>query len=505
MKPISLFLVLAVFFFSCERPTDNSGTERSVNTGKIALAFDKQSAPAAVKTLVITVSRSGFTNKERTVDMVNDTAASVVIEGLAAGTWSIIIDAKNTEGVTLYSGKADVLIVENVVSQVNLTLNPVPSGMGSVQINVTWGNSASVFPRTYGGALTDFAMAVLAAKDGGYLLGGISQSLGKGGGDAWVVKTSANGTVLWSKNYGSAVEDRVNSIVQTPDGGYILAGYINGGQGDAWLMKIDSLGNTVWEKNYGVPGDDSFLKIRQVSDGSYLVIGYTYLSDYTTGNWFDGRVVKIAPDGSIIWSTTMGADGGDYTTNFVEIPGNGYYVSGLYGSNFANDYDLWLLKLDLSGKVQWSKTYGNQSEERTGGGMVLTADGNIMFSGYRTTVNGQTGLLIKVDTSGTQQWIKEYPSVAGNLLSMQRLSDNTIVAGGYSYLSGFNQQGVLMKVNSGGEALWTKLYGGSGGESIAELQVTKDQKLVTGGYTSSIGAGGRDYWLMKLNSDGVIQ
>jgi hypothetical protein len=502
MKRLFIHFLFFILFFGCERTENPSSTLPT--TGTVSLSFNKQSTPAAVQMLVVTMTRSGFPTITERIDIANDTSSTVLINGLAAGLWTITIDAKNAETMIIYTGTSNVLIAENTVSHVNITLNSVSTGVGSVQINVLWGSAAAKFPKLFGGTSDDFAMSVAEAKDGGYLVGGIDRTVHSDG-DAWVVKTDGNGTFSWSKGYGSAYEDRVNSIMPTTDGGFLLAGYINGGAGDAWLAKIDSLGTMLWQKNYGVPGDDSFLKVRPLSDGSVLVIGYTYLSDFSKGNFFDGRVVHLSPDGTLLWSTTVGDSGGDYTTNFIEIPGDGIYVSGFYGSNFSNNYDLWFMKLDLTGTILWTKTYGDGSEERTGGGMVTTSDGDFIFSGYRNAGYGQVGILTKVDKFGTLLWIKEYPSVAGNLLSLQRLPDNTIVAAGYSTQSGLGQQGVLMKVTESGALLWTKHFGGTGTEAIFELQITKDLKIITGGYSSTNSAGARDYWLMKLNFDGIMQ
>ncbi len=502
----SILLIFTLLLVGCEKPTDPTHVSSANNsTGKISLSLDKQNAPAAVNTLVIILSRSGFSSLEKVIDIKNDSAASVLFDALAIGSWKINIDAKGSDGKILYTGQSDVIVFENSVSVVNITLNAVASGTGSVVINVSWGGiNPVIFPKTYGGTSAEMGMSVFPTSDGGSVLGGISHSLGEGGGDAWVVKTDVNGIVLWSKSYGTTGEDRVNSILQTSDGGYLFVGYKHVDGEDSWIVKLDSIGNVQWTKNYGLGGDDAFLIVKQLSDGNYLTCGYTYTSNWGAGNFYDGRMMKFTSTGEILWSKTLGSIGGDFTMNFVEVPQEGIYVSGYNGSNTAHIYDLWLIKMTQSGDVLWEKTYGTQYEERSAG-ITTTSDGNLMISGFRMTNSTRVGTITKIDTSGKELWTKEYPSVNGDMLKMNTLSDNSVLVSGYSTIASYGQQGMLMKINNDGIAAWTKYYGGTGTETFSEFQLTKDNRIIVIGTTSSTGAGMQDYWLLKLTNDGIMQ
>lgn len=505
-KKIFLSATLLILLMSCERPTEQPVQSLpAALSGRVYFALDKQSIPLSVFMVTVRLSRSGYPSMEKSIYANKDSAASVLIPSVAVGVWSIDVKARGSDSTVLYSGEAEVSVLENTVAQVNVTLNPVSIGVGSVQINIIWGEiQPMIFPKTYGGTGNEASMSIHPTADKGFIFGGITHSLGQSG-DAWVVKTTATGVVTWSKNYGTAGEDRVNSILQTSDGGYLFAGYHLGQGEDSWIVKLDSLGTIQWQKDYGTSGDDAFLMIKELSDGSFLTCGYTYTSDYGVGNFYDGRVVKITPTGSVIWSKNFGGTGGDFTMNFIEIPQKGFYVSGYNGSVQGDIYDLWLMELDQSGERVWEKIYKTPYEERSAAGITKTSDGHLMLSGYRNTSVGRKGLIIKTDTAGNEVWTKEYPSVNGDILKAHQLSDNSVLLSGYSTVTNYGQQGMLLKVNSEGEMMWTKYYGGTGSDMFSEFKVIDALSVAIIGHTTSSGAGGQDLWLLKVSNNGVMQ
>ena len=133
--------------------------------------------------------------------------------------------------------------------------------------------------KTFGGHGNDYGNSVQRTSDGGYIIAGSTSSYGAGGSDAWLIKTDSNGKKEWSKTFGGSASDSANSVQQTPDGGYIIAGYTSSygaGGGDAWLIKTDSNGNEQWNKTFGGAGNDYGNSVDQTSDGGYTVVGHTY-------------------------------------------------------------------------------------------------------------------------------------------------------------------------------------------------------------------------------------
>lgn len=132
--------------------------------------------------------------------------------------------------------------------------------------------------KTYGGSDNDFAWSIQQTADGGYIVAGFTFSFGAGSDDAWILKLNSDGSAAWQKAYGGASVDRANSVQQTADGGYIVAGFtqsFGAGRNDAWVVKLNANGTVAWQKTYGGVFNDEAYSVRQTSDGGYIVAGST--------------------------------------------------------------------------------------------------------------------------------------------------------------------------------------------------------------------------------------
>jgi hypothetical protein len=157
--------------------------------------------------------------------------------------------------------------------------------------------SATYFAKTYGGAYYDQAYSVQQTSDGGYILAG-STVFGPYY-DIFLIKTDANGNVQWAKTYGGTDWDEAFSVQQTSDGGYIVAGgtYSFGAGGlDAFLVKTDANGNIIWAKTYGGTAWDGVSSVQQTSDGGYIVAGWT--GSFGAG-YYDVFLIKTDANGNI--------------------------------------------------------------------------------------------------------------------------------------------------------------------------------------------------------------
>jgi hypothetical protein len=184
------------------------------------------------------------------------------------------------------------------------------------------------------------AYSVIQTSDGGYIIAGHASSYA-----GMLVKTDANGNELWSKIYGSG-GSVANSVIQTLDGGYIIAGntWLYGdGDSDFWVLKTDSKGNEQWHKTYGGSDSDEANSIIQTSDGGYIIAGYT--SSYGAGD-LDCWVVKIDSNGNMQWHNSFGGTGYDKAYSIKETSDHGYVIAGLKDSCGKNSFDFWLIKLE---------------------------------------------------------------------------------------------------------------------------------------------------------------
>ncbi|MCP4364530.1 MAG: hypothetical protein GY800_04455 [Planctomycetes bacterium] len=214
-------------------------------------------------------------------------------------------------------------------------------------------DGAVEWQKTYGGVDMDGASSIQQTGDGGYIVAGYTRSFDAGGGDFWVLKLAPDGSVEWQKAYGGTDRDGdgAGSIRQTRDGGYIVAGAtlsFDVGDSDLWVLKLKSNGTIEWQNTYGGAGSDRAESIRQTGDGGYIVAG-------TTGSFGAGKddffVLKLESDGTIEWQKAYGGADLDWASSIQQTREGGYIVTGLTKSFGAGGFAFWVLKLRPDGYI----------------------------------------------------------------------------------------------------------------------------------------------------------
>jgi len=315
--------------------------------------------------------------------------------------------------------------------------------------------SATSFAKTYGGTDDDYAYSVQQTSDGGYIVAGWTTSFGADSTDIFLIKTAANGNVQWAKTYGGTDDDRVYSVQQTSDGGYIVAGTtwsFGAGSADLFLIKTDANGNIIWAKTYGGTYYEYASSVQQTSDGGYIVVGGT--SSFGAGSP-DIFLIKTDANGNIQWAKTYGGTDWEEVSSVQQTSDGGYIVAGLTDSFGAGYYDIFLIKTDANGNIQWAKTYGGTDYDWANS-VQQTSDGGYIVASFTLSFIGGWGdiFLIKTDTNGNLQWAKTY-----------------------------------------GGTYWEEAY---------SVQQTSDGGYIVAGRTSSFGAGNRDIFLIKTDANGNI-
>jgi len=179
----------------------------------------------------------------------------------------------------------------------------------------------------------------------------VTYSFGAGGGDVFLIKTDANGNVQWAKTYGGTSRDEAYSVQQTSDGEYIVAGVtysFGAGGGDVFLIKTDANGNVQWAKTYGGTNGDSAYSVQQTSDGGYMVAGVTYSFGAGGGDVF---LIKINASGNLQWAKTYGGTSRDEAYSVQQTSDGGYIVAGRTQSFGAGGGDVFLIKTDANGYI----------------------------------------------------------------------------------------------------------------------------------------------------------
>jgi hypothetical protein len=180
---------------------------------------------------------------------------------------------------------------------------------------------------------------------------GLSISFGAGGGDIFLIKTDASGNVQWAKTYGGTSADEAFSVQQTSDGGYIVVGLTNSfgaGTEDIFLIKTDASGNLQWAKTYGGAIGDRALSVQQTSDGGYIVAGLT--NSFGAGG-LDIFLIKTDASGNVQWAKTYGGTDWEDAFSVQQTSDGGYIVAGRTWSFGAGGSDIFLIKTDANGNI----------------------------------------------------------------------------------------------------------------------------------------------------------
>jgi uncharacterized delta-60 repeat protein len=312
--------------------------------------------------------------------------------------------------------------------------------------------------KVYGGSAIDRAFSIIQTNDGGFVVAGFTESFQAKERDFWVFRLDSEGNIQWQRTYGGWGNDHAHNIQETDDGGYIVIGCTDSygaGYNDVWVLKLAANGDVEWQRAYGGNSYDYGYFIRQISDGGFIVAGETFVS--TADQYSDGWVLKLGSNGDIEWQRAYGGLWNDFIRNVLPTADGGYIALGQtnawsYGSD---NYDIWVLKLTSTGDIEWQRRYGGSGYENPW--MIqCTSDNGYMVAGYT----------------------------------------NSFGAGGYDAW--------IIKLDSSGDIEWHNAYGGWDGDFAHSIQETAEGDYIVSGCTFSFGNGRREAWIMKLNKDGDL-
>jgi len=323
-------------------------------------------------------------------------------------------------------------------------------------------------------------------------------------------------TQAWAKTLGeSGFGGIISGIQQTSDGGYIAAGITDSygaGGADFLIIKLDSSGGREWAKTFGESGDDEAVgkeAIQQTSDGGYIAAGTT--GSYGAGG-VDWLVIKLNSSGNQEWAKTFGGSSSETLESIQRTSDGGYILAGrTYSYGQPNPHgsiltDVFIIKLNSSGNREWAKTFGWGEYFEGAYSIQQTSDGGYIVAG---STNPQAGgnmdmLIIKLTSSGNQEWAKTYGgSDIDYASSIQQTSDGGyIVVGDTKSYGAGGADWFIIKLTSSGNQEWAKTYGGSDIDYASSIQQTSDGGYIVVGRTYSYGAGYTDFLMIKLDSSG---
>jgi uncharacterized delta-60 repeat protein len=368
--------------------------------------------------------------------------------------------------------------------------------------------AAVKFAKTYTGMGPRYTYSVQQTSDGGYIVAGWTYVSSSSGYDIFLIKTDANGNIQWAKTYGGASDEYASSVQQTSDGGYIVAGYtgsFGAGGHDIFLIKTDANGNIIWAKTYGGTHYEYAFSVQQTSDGGYIMAGYT--GSFGAGGW-DIFLIKTDANGNVQWAKTYGGTYYEFAYSVQQTSDGGYIVAGHRSTSPSFVYDFLLIKTDTNGNLQWAKTY----EEASGGDYAYsvqqTSDGGYIVAGYKHyfSAGDRDIFLIKTDTNGNLQWAKTYGGTSGDYAySVQQTSDGGYIVAGYTGSFGAGANDIfLIKTDAFGNVQWAKTYWGATNEYAYSVQQTSDGGYIVAGWTYNTVSFVYDVFLIKTDANGNI-
>jgi len=261
----------------------------------------------------------------------------------------------------------------------------------------------TLWTRTYGGSGRDWGYSVQQTSDGGYIVAGEENSTSGDPSDVYLIKTDPLGDTLWTRTYGGDYYEKGRSVQQTTDGGYIVAGYTSSygaGGTDVYLVKTNGSGATLWTRTYGGSRNDWGESVQQTSDGGYIVAGYTESYSPGEGN-YDIYLIKTNSEGDTLWTKTHGGTSDDRGYSVQQTTDGGYIVAGRTSSYGAGWKDIYMVKTDSLGDLMWTKTHGGTSDD-CGYSVQQTSDGGYIFGGYSSYGTSEWDVcLIKLKPEGS--------------------------------------------------------------------------------------------------------
>ena len=360
-----------------------------------------------------------------------------------------------------------------------------------------WGNSTS-----------KFAYSILPV-DSGYLVAGQVINETQGDWDAGILKTDLLGNTLWKKYYHWASTNIYvgrKSMIPTNDGNFVICGGKWDTSGtDAYLMKFDNNGDSLWMKTYGGDSSFSFNNVKQTVDGGFILSGITDSVSYHP----DWLIMKTDSLGNTQWIKVI-VPGTDYDdARVVETTHDGGYIIG--GIKYIGNEDYgYIVKIDSSGNQQWKLTiggvYGGQIND-----IKQTSDNNFVVCGQVCDyynpgwmVSYGQCYIAKISSSGSIQWQKKYGSSGYNsfLSSIQYVSDGYVFAGNVGDILNSAADGFILKTDFAGDSIWARIYNRSGNDNqdmLEDIKSTDDGGFIAGGWFFPLY---QKMWMLKLDSFG---
>lgn len=280
----------------------------------------------------------------------------------------------------------------------------------------------------------------------------------------FVIALSANAQppLKFHCRYGGSGYDVGYDVKQTLDKGYIITGSTSSfGQGntDVYLLKLDSMGQVKFQTSFGGFSNDIGKSIIALADSSFIMVGYTSSSGI---GGYDIFLVKADKNGTLEWQKTIGGADWDFAHSIKQTSDGGFIIAGTTYSFGHGNADGYIVKTDASGNVQWSKTYGGKKDDEFKS-VIQTIDGNYALTGYTKSYADSLGdtWVFKIDLNGDSLWCNYYGGKRkdfGNEIVQDNFGDY-YVAGSIDSLKPGLMDAYAIRINNTGTLVWKWIDG----------------------------------------------
>lgn len=350
--------------------------------------------------------------------------------------------------------------------------------------------------------------------------------------------------LTWQKALGGSSNDGAESVLPTPDGGYIMAGSTfstngdvsgNHGNEDVWIVKLNVAGKMQWQKTLGGTLAERAHNIQLTGDGGYVIAGYSDSNDGDVSGNQGGRdvwVVKLSATGDLQWQKTYGGSSYDAASTIQATADGGFIVAGASSSSDGDltenqgNLDGWVFKINASGQLQWQEALGGSSQDYLHSPKP-TADGGYILAGFTNSnggdVSGNHGggdiWVVKLTSNGALEWQKCLGGSAfddsqslvvaadgGYIIAGSSASNNGDVSGNHG-----GEDAWIVKLDATGALQWQKCLGGTQEERVRQITATPDGGYIVAGHSFSDDGdvsgnqGLKDAWIFKINQNGALQ
>jgi len=362
----------------------------------------------------------------------------------------------------------------------------------------------------YGGAGEDKFGGITSTFDSGFAVIGSTGTFGNGNSDLYLLKLDSNLAVSWTKTIGGNGIETGTSIVQLPDSGFLIAGSVNNlfdaQSYDGYLVRTDAQGSVLWDSKIGGTELDFFYSATFTTDSAFVAVGETK----SFGNGAsDVYVVKVDSVGDVVWTKTFGETGEDIARKIIPTIDSQLLIVGQKSSTVSTDS--YVLKLNNDGDTTWTGVYGGALFDAANG-VVETSDSGFAVIGSTASFGpGPKDLdvyIYKLDKNGVQEW----DTIHGNIINNSndstddvgndiiQLSDDRFVFIGSTKSFGFGGTTFdLYAVRTDTVGLWLSgpTFGGTENDEGQSVLLLPDGSFVFAGTTKSFGSGFNDILVVK--------